>query len=119
MTDVAHKRLEPPEAALIAHGLPHRCLAAVPRRRASSGLALRRTGRDLVVELQGRQALELLAELLIGPALVERAEEPARRNAQAGHASPPAARNRAMIAVVWAQSRDARAISARPRRVNA
>ena len=34
------------------------------------------------------------------------------------HASPPSARNRAMIAVVWVQSREARAISARPLRVS-
>ena len=118
MTDVAAERLEPRHATLFAHGLLHRGHAAGARDHAPPCLLGRGPGGQLVVELQGREALELFAQLGVVPITLEQAGQAPRCHAQGLHASPPSARKRAMIAVVCAQSRDARAISARPPRVS-
>ena len=115
---VAPPRLQPAEPALLAHGFLHRRHAASPLEHSPPRLVRVHPGRDLVVELERSQTFQFLAQLAIVAIATEKPGHAPRGPAQRAHASPPSARNRAMIAVVWAQSREARAISARPPRVS-
>ncbi len=82
-------------------------LAAEPDERGAPRGLGRHAGTDVVVHVQLEMGLELLREPPIAASVVDESAEPGEQHAQRLHASPSAARKRARIAVVCAQSFDA------------
>ena len=118
VAQVLQSGLEQRDAAAIAVGFLYGLEATECDEGLATGLAGRHPGAQVVVDLQLQMALELVAELLIAPSLVERPQEAHQQGADPPHDDSPGARKRATIAVVCCQSRLARSSCLRPARVS-
>ncbi len=116
--DVLHRVLDDRHRALIAIGLFHGFQSSQRQVRLPAGLVRREPAADVVVDVEGEVALDLVGEgALARRAADDQSGEPRQRPPQRSHRVRSGARKRARIAVVSSQLRASLARRRRPARV--